>query len=173
MRNGTSFKRPANILDEDHFHRIVSRERKRSERSGESVLLLMLDVSRIEDDTAKEQVLVVASGPIAGAIRETDACGWLNTGVVLGIIFTGIADNTLAQAVQSVELKVREHFAARLPQSSVTESDSPSLHFPERMTARLDGDDANALFYPEIFHKDATRPRFRRLSSGRWTSSAA
>lgn len=153
MKN-TPVNKAGNILDEKDFHRSVSRERKRSERSGESILLLMLDVKRIEDDASKKDVLEVASGPISDVIRETDACGWLDTGAVFGIMFTGIADTALAQAVQTVEMKVRESLFARLPHTLCQKIGFSTVTFPEKDNGNVEGAYFNPVFYPEIFHND-------------------
>jgi exopolysaccharide biosynthesis polyprenyl glycosylphosphotransferase len=146
------------ILDEEKFKRVLCRERKRAERSGESMLLLLFDLTDIVDREERAHVFAVVAEPIPCAIRQTDVCGWLKSSELLGIIFTDIARHAVKQAVQTVESKVRGCIKAKLFASVYQRLRISVLVFPDEHGGQEEGDWFNPLFYPEIYQRDmATR----------------
>lgn len=145
------------ILEESLFHHVVSRERKRAERTQESMLLLLLDIGGIEDRLDKEQVLAVMSETISGDIRETDACGWLRTDILLGIIFTSIPEDTLESSKETIEIKVMESLLKNLSPVIKEKIKLSVLMFPDKRDGKKVGgwdDKFSPYFYPEIIQKD-------------------
>ena len=145
------------VLEEDLFHHVLSRERKRSERTQESMLLLLLDIGGIEGKPGRENVLAVMSETISSDIRETDACGWLKTDTLLGIIFTSIPDDAVEHSRETVELKVREYLQKSLASSLYEKINLSVLVFPDKRggkEGREWEDKFNPYFYPEIIQKD-------------------
>ncbi len=120
-----------NILDEDTFNRVLSRERKHAERSGESLILLLFDLTDLPDKDERAHAFTVIAEPIPGHIRQTDACGWLKTSELLGIVFTDIARNSVKQAIQTVESKVRGCIKAKLLPSVYQRIRLSVLVFPD------------------------------------------
>ena len=144
------------VLEEDLFHHVLSRERKRSERTQESMLLLLLDIGGIEGKSARENVLAVMSETISSDIRETDACGWLKTDTLLGIIFTSIPDNAVEHSRETVELKVREYLQKSLASLLYEKINLSVLVFPDKRggkEGREWEEKFNPYFYPEIIQK--------------------
>lgn len=145
------------ILEEDLFHHVLSRERKRAERTHENMLLLLLDIGGIEDKMERENVLAVMSGTISGDIRETDACGWLKADFLLGIIFTSIPDTAVEHCRETVELKVREYLLKNVTSLLNEKINLSVLMFPDKQggkEGREWGDKFSPYFYPEITQKD-------------------
>jgi lipopolysaccharide/colanic/teichoic acid biosynthesis glycosyltransferase len=153
------------LLDEDTFRRVLSRERKRAERSGESILLLMLDLTPVPDGD-RDHAAALVSEPIAGVLRQTDAYGWLETSALLGIVFTDIARTAVGQAMQTVELKVRGCIKARLLPSVYQKIRLSILVFPGEHDEKEQGEWFNPVFYPEIDQRELparTAGTFKRL----------
>jgi lipopolysaccharide/colanic/teichoic acid biosynthesis glycosyltransferase len=79
------------VLDETAFHRLISRERKRSERSRRPFVLLLVDsgrkTTRGENSGRIFDDLVQA---LQGATRETDVTGWYEENAIIGVMFTEI-----------------------------------------------------------------------------------
>jgi exopolysaccharide biosynthesis polyprenyl glycosylphosphotransferase len=84
----------APLLDQDHgiyleeyFSELICMERKRTERSKNHLLLMLLDVSKIlEYGDKKENVKKIIDAMMA-SIRNIDAIGWFKHNVVIGITF--------------------------------------------------------------------------------------
>jgi lipopolysaccharide/colanic/teichoic acid biosynthesis glycosyltransferase len=157
MVNGATACSMENVLEEESFKHVLYRERKRVERSEESMLLLLLDLSRIEEGVDRSEVLALLSGPLPVSIRDTDACGWLQTGELLGIVFTEIHRDALEQARLTVEHKVRESLLEKLSPPLYKRIGLSILVFPEKPGEKEDAEQRirfNPFFYPEVFQKD-------------------
>ena len=81
---------PGDVLSEETFHRMISLERKRSERSQRPFVLLLIDTGRGYPDDKQGRVLLDMLSALQAATRETDVTGWYTTSSVVGIMFTEI-----------------------------------------------------------------------------------
>jgi lipopolysaccharide/colanic/teichoic acid biosynthesis glycosyltransferase len=78
------------ILSEEAFRRMISLERKRSERSQRPFVLLLIDSGRNLAGDKQGRVLLDMLSALQGATRETDVTGWYTTNSVVGVMFTEI-----------------------------------------------------------------------------------
>src|SRR5271154_172461 len=78
------------VLNECAFRRMIAIERKRTERSREPFLLMLLEVgdhqSLERNGKALENILAV----LLLSIRETDVIGWYKDRTTGGVMFTGL-----------------------------------------------------------------------------------
>src|SRR2546430_6210461 len=78
------------VINEDLFRQVLIRERKRSDRSNQSFVFLLLDMDdgMDADSSTTSETLVEA---LAAAKREMDVLGWLEwragNGIILPVIF--------------------------------------------------------------------------------------
>jgi lipopolysaccharide/colanic/teichoic acid biosynthesis glycosyltransferase len=91
-------------LAEAEFRRLLCQERKRSERSRKSFLLMLVHRKSPAPNEGRV-TLEQAARPIASMIRETDIFGWFDSGRALGVIFSELGNAELNAAVESVESK--------------------------------------------------------------------
>jgi lipopolysaccharide/colanic/teichoic acid biosynthesis glycosyltransferase len=101
---GEGFGGFAKPLAEAEFRRLLCQERKRSERSRKSFLLMLV---RHQASTVSERKLALERvvRPIGGMIRETDTLGWFDSRAALGVIFNELGGAKLSAAVESIECK--------------------------------------------------------------------
>src|SRR6202050_3159345 len=94
----------AGFLPEEQFRRMLTRERKRSERSRKHLVLMLIDggLKNKKTDALLEQIAVV----LCASIRETDLAGWFDANSVFGVIFTEFGDCDVSAAVKIIEAKV-------------------------------------------------------------------
>jgi lipopolysaccharide/colanic/teichoic acid biosynthesis glycosyltransferase len=79
------------VLDETAFHRLISRERKRSERSRRPFVLLLVDSGRKATRSENSgRILDDLVHALQGATRETDVTGWYEENTIIGVMFTEI-----------------------------------------------------------------------------------
>lgn len=103
------------------FRQFLSQERKRSERSGNSSLLVVLRVGDGAYGAAKSVTLTFLRDRLFSRIRDTDVMGWHDEEQSeLGILFTEIAEPN-PTAVPVILKRVREMIAAH----SVLEAPAP------------------------------------------------
>ena len=81
---------PGEVLSEDAFHRMIARERRRSERSQRPFVLLLIDTGGSPEDGKQGHILLEMLSALRGATRETDVTGWYETPTVVGVVFTEI-----------------------------------------------------------------------------------
>ncbi len=153
---GSTDPNAVTVLSEDRFSRVLCRERKRAERTGEFMLLLMLDIASIEDEVDREDVIASLSGAIPHLIRETDVCGWLRNDALLGVVFTGILEDCVEQARRKIELKVRERILNYLALYLQEQIRVSLVRFPEDRGTGEDDGRFSPFFYPEVFRRSMT-----------------
>ena len=137
------------ILPEEFFLGMLCLERKRAERSGKKLVLVLLDAEDADKTGRRNEILDGVIKAAKAARRETDPFGWYKQSSVLGIIFTELgtadAETTIAKLVD----KVREALATNL------NSEDFKYVFLSIHVFGDDSDDhgsANPAFYPELFH---------------------
>ena len=110
-RNGDSHATQTSILMEDYgilsrelFARMLFIERKRTERSGRSFVLMLLESTGLlkseGDHHALEKVLLALSR----STRDTDPKGWYKEGSTIGVIFTELGAETDGRSVANALL---------------------------------------------------------------------
>jgi hypothetical protein len=106
-----------NSLGQQTFHRLISLEHRRVERSGKSFLLMLLDVSEQgldrNDALVLNRKIMFALSPIT---RETDIIGWYKENSVVGLVFTEIMveDPSSVTAIRNRISKVlKTHLSAQ------------------------------------------------------------
>ncbi len=145
------------ILAEEIFLGMLCLDRKRAERSGKKLLLLLLDAEDAIKADRKAQILRGVVKAVNMARRETDPAGWYKKDLVLGIIFTEIETLDGETTANRLADKVREALVLHL-----TPADLSHVH----LTMHVFGDDsgdsgrrnpANPTFYPDLFHQEDSK----------------
>lgn len=78
------------ILSQETFHRMISLERRRTERSRKPFLLMLLDMGEQRLPQSNTAILGKILAALAVSTRETDLAGWYQSDHVLGVMFTEI-----------------------------------------------------------------------------------
>src|SRR5881628_1409118 len=94
------------VLSEEAFHKIISIERKRSERSRKPFLLMLLDTGRTEPLDQKREVLGKLFSSLQFSTRETDVTGWYKHNSTIGVMFTEIGNEDRTAIVSTMITRV-------------------------------------------------------------------
>ena len=81
------------VLSEKTFKRMISLERKRSERSQEPFLLMLVDVGSHPESKDSLRVLETMISVLVDCSRDTDVIGWYRERDTLGVMFTALLVN--------------------------------------------------------------------------------
>jgi lipopolysaccharide/colanic/teichoic acid biosynthesis glycosyltransferase len=142
-----------NVLNEVAFHRAISAERKRSERSQRPFVLLLIDIESNGSNERRSSVLVDLLGALRGITRETDVTGWYEHNTVVGVMFTEIASDhqqILSAILSRISAGLREHLD--------TEQFGRikfSFHvFPDDWDSQDQDRPSNPKFYPDLEKRD-------------------
>jgi lipopolysaccharide/colanic/teichoic acid biosynthesis glycosyltransferase len=96
------------VLNEDMFLRMVSLERKRTERSRKPFLLMLLDMGETVPSGRDSKVLGKIIAALTLTTRETDLIGWYRSDSIVGVMFTEISLEDRAVILSTMMTRVSE-----------------------------------------------------------------
>jgi lipopolysaccharide/colanic/teichoic acid biosynthesis glycosyltransferase len=154
-RGGRSFA-DQNVLDEPSLHRMISLERKRTERSKKPFLLMLLNM---KDGLASEQngkILNRIFSALAQDTRETDVMGWYRTNSIVCVMFTELNLDDRDSILRIIMNKASDALRRTLGEEYF-ERITISFHlFPEEWNSDLPQSDrpSNPTLYPDLSSRD-------------------
>lgn len=137
------------VLSEETFHRIIARERKRSERSQRPFVLLLIDTGADQPGSEPAHLLLELLAALQGATRETDVTGWYKTNAVVGVMFTEIVldnDAVLSTILARIGAVVRN----RLDTDHYGRVKFSFHVFPDDWNSEDPGRPSNPTLYPDL-----------------------
>jgi lipopolysaccharide/colanic/teichoic acid biosynthesis glycosyltransferase len=140
---------PQEILVEEAFRRMISIERKRSERSQRPFVLLLIDAGQTYSGDKRGRVLLDMLSALQKATRETDVTGWYTTNAVLGVMFTEIVlDNNavLSTILSRIGTLLRE----RLDSDQFSRIKFSFHVFPDDWDSENPERPSNPTLYPDL-----------------------
>ena len=138
------------IFDEELFRDTITRERRRTDRSGLAMVMLLVGVQ----DSRCENALALYAG-IANALSaiksEIDILGWFEHRSIMGLIVPEIETADLAITCEGLESKFRDEITSRFG-GNLTEQLSIRLRvYPEPQQLDEEGPQAvDPFLYPEL-----------------------
>jgi len=149
------------LLDSQSFRKVISLERKRSERSRKPFLLMLVGFAQ---DLCSEKATKLERGflrIISLSIRETDVAGWYAHRSVLGIMFTELGDGDLS--CDSLKTRVGEAVRDHLL-SEHHERVNISCHvFPEDWNQEDKETPTDPRLYPDLLERENSRKGSRAI----------
>jgi lipopolysaccharide/colanic/teichoic acid biosynthesis glycosyltransferase len=154
------------IFDEELFRDTVTRERKRTNRSGLAMVMLLTGVK----DSRRENTSALFAG-IANALSaiksDIDIAGWFERGAIMGLIVPEIDTANLASTCERLESRFRKEITNRF-KGDLTERLSIKLCvYPE--PPQLGDDELEAVdpfLYPELHIQQDRVAMFQVLKRG-------
>ena len=144
------------ILNEEDFRRMISLERKRSERSRKPFVLMLLDMGDQHPSEINRQALRKIAAALSVTARETDLTGWYTDDCAVGVMFTeiGLAGSA---TLRTMATRVSNTLRTKLP-SEQFDQVSISVHvFPEDWDHEADQRPSNPTLYPDLTKRDESR----------------
>src|SRR5258708_6146809 len=156
---GASVSLVSSVLDplpQAAFRRLLSQERKRSERSRKS-FVLMLVRHKGPNLQAEQLTLERVVRPLGTIIRETDTLGWFESDLALGVIFSELGDAELGAAAKSIESKVLAVLHCALHVNHLKNLEISIYSYPQSwkdggLTLTFD-----PVLYPDLFDLDENK----------------
>jgi lipopolysaccharide/colanic/teichoic acid biosynthesis glycosyltransferase len=134
----------------DLFKGILTRERRRSDRSNQPFVLLVLGLAegRASDSPV---ILEDVIGVLAGTIRQTDIAGWVEGEARIGIILSEIRPSDVSIACKAIEARIRRALADRALVETLTRLSIGFHIYPEPPCSGQGGSwPVDPLLYPEL-----------------------
>jgi exopolysaccharide biosynthesis polyprenyl glycosylphosphotransferase len=142
------------LLSEAAFLRLLSLERKRSERSKQPFVLMVIERSApVSNDTG---ILRRLTSSLFASIRETDVAGWYS-GPSLGVIFAELGTGTRATVIDALKTRMTAALRSALDQQELDHVRLLFHWFPEEWKERREGSALDGAVYPDVTERDERR----------------
>jgi lipopolysaccharide/colanic/teichoic acid biosynthesis glycosyltransferase len=151
------------LLGEDSFHRMISLERKRTERSRKPFLLILLDVGLALPEGSEGKPMASILSALALMTRETDVTGWYKDESILGVMFTELGAEEPTSIVETILNRVSEILRNYLSEEQFARVSLTFHLFPEEWDHELPQRPSNPTLYPDLSRRDDSRKLFRVL----------
>lgn len=149
-------------LSEESFQRIISLERKRTERSQRPFLLMLLDLEGILVSGKNGPKLGRVLDALSLSIRETDLTGWHKNNSVLGIVFTEIGTDPKA-VVNTVLTRVKGSLYRQLTFEDFNHIRISHHIFPEEWDHDVPQRPSHPTLYPDVARRETRRTFFSAI----------
>ncbi len=151
------------VLNERTFKRMIAVERKRTERSREPFLLMLLEAGNHQGSEKNGKALDDMLSVLPLSIRETDVIGWYKDRTTVGVMFTGLACNDKNSILSVILNKVSSTLLDQLTPDQFNQV-SISLHFfPDDWDHDNPGRPSNPSLYPDLLSPDKGRCSLLRI----------
>lgn len=156
------------VLGEEPFHRMIALERKRTERSGQPFVLLLLDGGNCLPSDRNGRVLGKILSALSLSTRETDVTGWYKDHSIVGVMFTDISANDRETILGTMMSRISETLRNNLSLERFQQI-SVSLHvFPEEWDQ--ESTHGNPALYPDFVNRNQAQ-KLGRIAK-RWMDIA-
>ena len=118
------------FYNEDYFNRMLSLERKRTQRSKKPFMLMLIDISKLVNPHPNLVVINSIGRVLDAGIRETDVRGWYRKGHSIGVIFTEL-ESACAAVRDKIFGKLLLSLAGEIDPKDLAKIDVSFHIFPE------------------------------------------
>jgi lipopolysaccharide/colanic/teichoic acid biosynthesis glycosyltransferase len=146
------------ILSEEAFHKMISLERKRTERSRKPFVLMLLNMAKPITSQESDKTLQEILCRLSVITRETDVTGWYTDHRVGGVMFMDFADNGQASVRDIMISRVREALRHNLKVEQFDQVNISFHVFPEDWGQEVGKRLSDPTLYPDLSDRaDANR----------------
>jgi lipopolysaccharide/colanic/teichoic acid biosynthesis glycosyltransferase len=141
------------ILTEDVFLRMISLERKRSERTQRPFVLLLMETGRNLPTQKNGRILLDILSALQAATRETDVMGWYRSDSVVGVMFTEITlDHNLI--FSTILSRISDALRNKLTTEQFSQIKFSFHLFPEQWDPQNPERPSNPTLYPDLHERN-------------------
>jgi lipopolysaccharide/colanic/teichoic acid biosynthesis glycosyltransferase len=148
------------VLNEGAFHRMISLERKRTERSGKPFLLMLLDMGNSLRSDKNGKALDKILSTLSLSTRETDVTGWYRSNEVVGVMFTELGADDRNAILSTMMTRVSETLRNNLNSQQFGLISIEFHLFPENWNHDIPQRPSNPALYPDLTRRDNAKKFF-------------
>jgi lipopolysaccharide/colanic/teichoic acid biosynthesis glycosyltransferase len=142
------------VLNQESFQRMIAVERKRTERSKNPFLLMLLEARNPQCSERNGKALNKILPALLSSTRETDVIGWCEDQATVGAIFTGLLAEEKNSILSTILTRVSTTLRDKLTLEQFNEV-SMSFHFyPDDWDHDASGRPSNPALYPDLSSLD-------------------
>jgi lipopolysaccharide/colanic/teichoic acid biosynthesis glycosyltransferase len=139
-------------LDQRTFRRMIAIERKRSERSKEPFLLMLLEPGIHPDSREGQEVLASLLNALRNSSRETDVIGWYRDQAVIGVMFTGLMVTDKNLLLTTILSRVSAMLGDELTFEQFNQVSLSFHFFPDDWDHENGNGPTNSTLYPDLMN---------------------
>jgi lipopolysaccharide/colanic/teichoic acid biosynthesis glycosyltransferase len=151
------------ILGEEAFRRMISLERKRTERSRKPFLFMLLNRGNGLPSDKNGTVLRGILSAISLSTRETDIVGWYENNSVVGVMFTEIVVYDKSLIISTMLARVSEALRSHLSREQVNQIHISFHLFPEEWNNEMRQGSSYPALYPDLLKRNDSKKLFRAM----------
>lgn len=145
------------VLSEQTFMRIMSIERKRTERSGAPFLLVLLEAGNRLGPEKNEKYLDSIASVLLSASRETDVVGSYKDRTTVGVIFTGLVFDDRNSVLRTIISRVSIALRGKLTLEQFNQISISYHFFPDDWNHDNSEHPSDPALYPDLSNSDYER----------------
>jgi lipopolysaccharide/colanic/teichoic acid biosynthesis glycosyltransferase len=138
------------VLSEGVFKRLIALERKRSERSKEPFLLMLMEAVDSPSSETREEILNHIASALLSAARETDLIGWYKDRTTVGVMYLGLAIIDKESILNSILFRVKAVLKEALAFEQYKQITISFHFFPDEWDQSKPGSPVDLVLYPEL-----------------------
>lgn len=138
------------VLSEENFKRTIAVERKRTERSREPFLLMLVEAGRPRDTEKSGKALDKIVSAMLSSTRETDVVGWYKGRTTVGVMFTGLAIQDRSTVLSTILARVSAALRDELPSDEFSQISLSFHFFPDDWDHENSARPSNPVLYPDL-----------------------
>ncbi len=142
------------LVREDMFGKLLSLERKRSERSRQRFVLMLVHAGKLLEAEHGEAMLGTMTRAVYKSIRETDLQGWYKKDRVIGVICTEIGSGSTATILSALHSRVFSTLRNDLNLEQMNDIHVSFHVYPEDLDLGSGGASADISLYPDLRPRD-------------------
>lgn len=151
------------IFTQHQFLRVLALERKRTERSRRSFVLMLVESDTLFSTPHKASAFHKILYALSTSTRETDVTGWYKQNSTIGVIFTELGEAGEQAAAAALLKKVTNALAGALTLAQMNEL-SFSFHvYPEDSGEDGPSGPVNDVLYPDLNNTRSSAKKYQHL----------
>jgi lipopolysaccharide/colanic/teichoic acid biosynthesis glycosyltransferase len=139
------------VLNEESFKRMIAIERKRTERSREPFLLMLVEAGSPQRAEKHGKPLDRILTAMLSSTRETDLVGWYKDRITVGVMFTGLAVEDKNIVLSTILSRVSAALRDELTTEQFSQISLSFHFFPDQWDHENSGRPSNPTLYPDLF----------------------
>jgi lipopolysaccharide/colanic/teichoic acid biosynthesis glycosyltransferase len=139
------------VLVEEAFRRRIAIERKRTERSREPFLLMLLEAGATQNGDGLDKTLDGIVSAMQSSTRETDVVGWYKDRNTVGVIFTGLVVSDKNSVLSTILGRVSTALQQEVTLERFNQITFSFHFFPDDWDGEGSGRPSDPILYPDLF----------------------
>lgn len=140
------------VLSETGFKRMIAIERKRSERSKEPFLLMLVQVGNHPESKDSQRVLDSMISVLMSSSRDTDVIGWYKDMATLGVMFTGLMVTDKSLILTTILNRISSMLRDELTFDQFNQVSLSFHFFPDDWDHSSPSGPTNTALYPDLMN---------------------